>query len=44
MALHDICLGCGHKKHEHVYSHCNNDQCTCTKFKELTLGEQSVNT
>ena len=41
MELHDICLGCGHKRHEHVDSQCNNDLCQCTKFKETTLGDPS---
>jgi hypothetical protein len=41
MALHDICLGCGHKRWDHTNSdsNCNNDQCKCPKFKHTTLEE-----
>jgi hypothetical protein len=40
MVLHDICLGCGHKKHDHNNnSQCQNDACPCKQFKSTTLTE-----
>ena len=39
MALHDICLSCGHKKEEHSSdgSRCHNDYCTCPGFRTTFL-------
>jgi hypothetical protein len=41
MALHDVCLGCGHKKHDHHNdARCHNDTCACKQFKSTTLTEK----
>lgn len=41
MALHDVCLGCGHKEHDHDNnSRCHNDACPCLEFKTTTLKEK----
>ncbi len=36
MQLHNICLGCGHRKDEHSSdgSRCHNDYCHCLYFKQ----------
>lgn len=38
MGLHDVCLSCDHKKHEHQNdSKCTSPYCPCLKFKATTL-------
>lgn len=38
MALHDICLSCGHKRNDHVNdSRCHNDMCPCSGYRSTTL-------
>jgi hypothetical protein len=41
MALHDICLSCGHKRKDHDNdARCHNDLCQFTQFKWTTLEEK----